>query len=416
MSTNRLNTLARARIAVPAVIAVLAVIASCSDSRSARTLSGRVDTLPGGIVRTINTHPIDSGRWSLVRERDIQPPANDSAELLEPADVALADDGSVLVAETKPAHVKVFDRDGRFVRSIGREGSGPGEFRAAWIGVRGDTLVVQDPRNTRATMFNFRTGAMLSERRTACCYWHPIAFDGAGRAVARTIAQPRDTARRGAMAFVRFALSGSAVDTVFVGERAGLPAPKPWEIRNGNLLSMTMPVPLQPSVQYAVDRAGGFVTGWTGEYSLRTTRDGRDTVSLFGREFSPGAVSAADKSRIVEERIASMRASDPNGASEAVLRKAFDASLIPATRPAYVAISVDAAGRRWVRLASADTSRVVFDLFDSGGRWLDVVSVAASDWPREAWGSVAWGAERAAVILEGADGRPMVRVFRVSRR
>lgn len=395
--------------------AVVVSLFACSDSRPPAALSVRTDTLPGGIVRTISLHPADSGRWSLVAERDIQPPATDSAELLEPSDVALADDGSVLVAESKPAHVKVFDAQGRFVRTIGREGSGPGEFRAPWIGVRGDTLVVQDPRNTRATMFNFRTGAILSERRTACCYWHPIAFDGAGRAVARTIARSPDSTQRNALAFVRFALTGSAADTVFVDERAGLPEAKPWIVREGNLTRMTVSVPLQPAVQYAVDSKGGFVTGWTGEYSLRTTRDGRDTVALFGREFAPGVVTAAEKTRIVSDRIREMRGFDPNGPSEAVLRQSFDASLIPDAYPAFERIWVDRRGRTWVRLTNADTSRVTFDVFDERGRWLDVVAVATADWSRESW-TVAWGEDRVAVILEGKDGRPVVRVFRIVRK
>lgn len=38
------------------------------------------------------------------------------------------DEGSIYVLDTQNAHVKVFDRSGKYVRTIGRKGQGPGEF------------------------------------------------------------------------------------------------------------------------------------------------------------------------------------------------------------------------------------------------------------------------------------------------
>jgi hypothetical protein len=101
---------------------------------------------------------------------------------------------------------------------------------------------------------------------------------------------------------------------------------------------------------------------------------------------------------------------------EAVIRASFDPALIPDSRPAYDAFWIDAAGRTWVRLGSADTTLVEFDLFDERGRWLDVVRLDATGWPRSIWASVALGRGEAAVVLEGDDGRPLVRVYRIERR
>jgi hypothetical protein len=57
-----------------------------------------------------------------------------------------------------------------------------------------------------------------------------------------------------------------------------------------------------------------------------------------------------------------------------------------------------------------------FDLFDREGRWLDQLSVPRTDWPREVWEPVSFARDRVAVILEGDDGLPLVRVFRIVRK
>lgn len=401
------------------ILLVGTVITSACGDVSAASKYVQVDTLPGGVPRTLTSEPIESGQWRLERARDIQPAELDSAELLEPRDIAIADDGSVLVVDARPTVIKVYDPNGRHVRSIGREGSGPGEFRSAFIAVRGDTLVVQDPQNSRATTFDWRTGAMLSERRTACCYFSPIGIDGEGRAIARSINRPPDSTLKNAQGFVRFPVNARTADTMFVVERQNTTEGKPWLIRETiggrSLVRMAVGVPLQPRAHYAVDPTGGFVTGWSGDYTLRVTRDGRDTVSLFGRAYTAEPVTGAEKQRIVEERVAEMREGNRDGPSEDVLRASFDPSLIPDTRPAYDVFAIDAAGRRWVRLPSSDTSTVRFDLFDREGRWLDVIQVPRSVWPRTVYASVAWGRSEAAVILEGEDARPLVRVYRIVR-
>ena len=396
------------------LMAAAAGLNACGEGRRTAQFV-ETDTLAGGIPRVLSSHPIDSGRWRLVRARDIEPPELDSAELLNPRDLAIADDGSVLVVDSRPTQVKVYGPDGRLRRIIGREGSGPGEFRSGYAAVRGDTLVVQDPQNARATTFDWRTGAALSERHTACCYFSPITIDDAGRAVVRSMSQPSDSTWRNALGFVRFPVNARTADTIFVLGRQDTDPTPIWVVRQGNRMLMSVPVPLRPYAHTAVDPMGGFVTGWSGEYLLRSTRDGRDTVMLFGRTWTPAAVTGAEKQSIVDSRIAEMTA-EGDGPSAATLRAAFDVSMIPDQRPAYDGIAVDAAGRRWVRRTATDTATVHFDLFDHDGRWLDVVAVAAEGWPRSTWASVAWGREEAAVILEDAAGRPLVRVYRIEHR
>jgi hypothetical protein len=392
---------------------LLAALAACGTADARESLV-TIDTLPGGIPRVTTAAPIDSGMWSLVHERDVRPAEGEPGELMEPNDLALADDGTLYVVEGQPTSINVYGPDGRFLKELAREGSGPGEVQSAWIAVRGDTLAIQDPSQSRGTTINGRDGTLLSTRPTACCYWYPLGMDGQGRAVARMMLPPDSTTgpRQG---YIRFGMTGESTDTAIVPERAEPSGLKQWMVTRGTQGMFMRQVPLRPRGVHAVDPTGGFVTGWSGEYALVTSSNGSDTSMVFRRPFTPEPVTAALKQAIVDNVIAQFDDQEM-GVDEAELRKAFDPAAIPDQRPAFEGIWVDREGRRWVRLSSADTSSARFDLFDRDGRWLDQVTIPANDWPREAWQPTSFSRDRVAVILEGEDGLPLIRIFRIVRK
>jgi hypothetical protein len=392
------------------------LVTACGDGGAGGGAGVVVDTLPNGAVRTMSSAPVDSGRWSLELVREIQPPEGAPGEILQPSDVELTDDGTVLVAEGGAAHVKVFGPDGSYLRTIGATGEGPGEFRVAFLAARGDTLFVQDPRVARGSTFLISTGEFLTSRLTACCYWAPVGIDGSGRAVLSAMRHERADSQPN-MSFVRAVLGSTAADTVDVPYRRASGGRAQWDVRDGDRMQMSVSVPLHPRELQVADPRGAFVTAWSGEYLLRATSDGRDTVALYGRPFSPRDVTSAEKQELVDVRVAEMRAgSGPPSVPEQTLRAAFNVDYIPDVRPPFERFDLDAAGRTWVMRSYADTSVVEFDLFDTDRRWLDVVRVRGSLWPSSRWTPIAWGRELVAVPGEDEDGRPLVRVFRVVRR
>lgn len=395
------------------VLLALALTISCGGEAPAVT-TVQVDTLPGGIVRTSSSGPSEPGSLALVAMLDIQPEADSPAELLNPQSLAVADDGSVLVSESGQGQIKVFGPDGMLARSIGRRGSGPNEYEVAYLAVHGDTLLVQDPNNARFSRVLWRTGEFLGQVVSVCCYWTKIDVDAAGYAWVHSIAPAPDTTFRDAQGFVRIPASAGPVDTLWAYERKGLPERPFWEIRAGDRAQMSMAIPFQPRAMFVPDPAGRLLTGWTGEYSIRETTDGRDTVALFGRTWTPEPVAASEKQRLVDARVAAqLRGRGP--VDEATYRKARDPALIPDQRPAYSGLHVDRSGRRWVELDAADSTRMSFDVFSRDGRWLDTVHVPRELWSAEGFRS-AWGRDRVVVSQEDADGRPLLRVFRIEKR
>src|SRR5687768_2934188 len=81
----------------------------------------------------------------------------DSSEVLFGAfSVDRTSDGRIVVANSGTSEVRIYDARGVHLRTMGRRGDGPGEFRALLrLGViRGDTILAYDWRHGRITWFS----------------------------------------------------------------------------------------------------------------------------------------------------------------------------------------------------------------------------------------------------------------------
>ena len=111
-------------------------------------------------------------------------------------------------------------------------------------------------------------------------YYSIIRIDGDGRAVTPTLSD-NDSVRGPRQGYLRFSLDGSRVDTVMIPERKK--GTNRWIVRDDKRIVFEALVPFQPRDIHTPRRARCFVTGWSGDYMLRLTRNGTDTVRLLGR-------------------------------------------------------------------------------------------------------------------------------------
>jgi hypothetical protein len=215
------------------------MVSACGAERPAGQWT--VDTLPGGAVVVSNTGPglwRGQAPWRLVEEVKIGtrdgsgPDAFGSVRGLEVDPL-----GRVYVLDFQAHEIRVFNRDGAFVRTIGRRGGGPGEF-AAPQGLMFDPssrLWVNNMRNLRYSVFD-TSGALVTEFRkpsfgqTWLAGWDAV-FDRSGAlwdaflvesGTERVVRRARyDTA------------TGTYVDTLV---SVGFPrAPFGWAVRRGTL-------------------------------------------------------------------------------------------------------------------------------------------------------------------------------------
>jgi hypothetical protein len=404
--------------------AFLAAAASASALTGCRGAAGTplsratVDTLPSGIVRVLSDAPTawrDTTGWQLVEAGRFSGEENTPSEVINPQTLALDEAGRVYLADQKPAVIKVYHPDGRLLRTIGREGEGPGEFRVAMIAVRNGVLAVHDPQTARTSVFD-AAGTFRRSWPASCCYWSPIAFDRAGRIYVPTnIASEEPGASRG-NAYTRYDSLGTTLDTLFLPRG---PEARSWTVRGGsgqNRFSMGTTVPYSPTVRSGYAPEGGFVYGLSSGYQLAVSATGSDTLRLFGRAWTPGPITAEQKQETVERTIRRWNTgAGPAGrrVDDAAFRAAVKAEDIPSALPAFESIRVDEEGNRWIRFHElADSARTHFDVFDGEGAWLGRV-VSPILFP--GYGREAWGRGEVVMAIEDEEGRPAIVRYRIEK-
>jgi hypothetical protein len=92
--------------------------------------------------------------WTLREELRIGSRDDPVYALTYVTNALLTHDRFLYVAQPREQRVRVFDHDGRDIRSLGRQGGGPGEFQdISSLGLLGDSVYVIDQRAGRATVY-----------------------------------------------------------------------------------------------------------------------------------------------------------------------------------------------------------------------------------------------------------------------
>jgi hypothetical protein len=274
-------------------------------------------------------------------------------------------DGNIYVADGQAAEIRVFDQSGAHVRTIGRRGAGPAEFRSlyamAWLS---DTIAVLDPGNARIELLlrdGTPAGTFRHQPLTGANLYLHRASDR--EFYARAVAPGAERGRMSSV-FVRYSAAGAA-DTI--------PEPPPAAGSNQSAIVChseemisAFAVPFQSRREHTFLSGSRRVGGETGEYRIAITGAAGDTLRVIERERAPVSVSDSAWNaglvdyRTFRERNAGARC-EPSGPTR------------PASKPAWTSLFVDHDGRLWVRATLPDGE--VFELFDADGRLVGSVPV-----------------------------------------
>ncbi|MEO8478751.1 MAG: hypothetical protein ABI542_03890 [Gemmatimonadota bacterium] len=389
--------------------ALLLSLAACGNADIRTSLSApAIDTLSGGVIQVTNTGPSlwvgDSG-WRFTEGVTIAPPEGSPGELSEVSGMTMDPAGNVYVLQTRPTVIKVFGPDGAWIRDIGREGDGPGEFRDGMLGLIGDTLLIQDPNNTRLT--TFRTdGTFLASHPSQCCYFMSGGLTAfADGTVA--IAGPPPGASTQSGAWYMTHADGTVSDTVFMPARDDDPAGS-WTVRrsSGNSTSMMMTsVPGHPQDVQEWRRDGVMVRGNTATYTLVLGRTYGDTSRIVISSAPQLTLTDTQRDSLYDDAMA-----NTNEQWRDALKEVAKRSDIPGTRPMFSAIAVDDANRIWVGLPGPTSDVEMLEVFSPDGVLLG--RVPAPD-PKILQGTFV--GDRVVLQDESELGLPRIRTFTLTR-
>ncbi len=386
-------------------LALLALLAGCT-TRDSRLATSLIDTLPGGIVAVHNLTPsgwTDSSGWRF--EELTRLPTGDSGAtvLVNPVFSAVMDAaGRAYVVDDSPTRIKVFDSAGTYLRTIGRDGAGPGEYRSPLLAIRGARLYVQDPRLRRLSIFD-TAGSFISSFVTDGSFYGPgaISVDDKSRLYLR-ISAPETPQH--AVTLLRYDTTGTLLDTLWLQQSH---APAVWVVERPNGRA-TYGIPGGPADLVTVTGSGALLRGWSAIYALALQTNGTDTTRVFTRSWAPIKVPESERTARfgkLTEVISRFLPAD-------VIQANFHLYDMPTERPPMQALDLDATGRIWVRTASADTSASFYDVFRPEGIWQGTVR---APWPSSA--HVLWrGTDRVLVREADSDGLASFVVYRLVKK
>lgn len=306
-------------------------------------LKSWVFALAGLSTAVADAQPKKPAQWSVVADPafDTHRDRNSDVLLVNAVDAVRLPDGSVVVGDDGAKNLKWFASDGRLLRTVGREGDGPGEFRLVDVvgHCGGGSVFVYDGVNQRLTEVA-NNGRIVSTRpfqatrasgSTAsaieCGYANRLAVLGWPTGPIPS----NETAFRGRVTFTLQSVDGK--DLTDLGM-----FPSSERQRLGNNAG---PRPLGKRTTIATGRTRVFVGTGDGEIAAFSMQGQR--LPAVQVPFAPIPINSRDVAQYVEEIIAR----NPRVAP-ASLRETYGSLPYPSTFPAHGALLADDADRLWV--------------------------------------------------------------------
>ncbi len=161
-----------------AYLTILLPLAACGGSAAAGALATRADSAGITIVTNTDASWREGDGWQIDAEPrlEIGPTDTDDPryDFLRISGGSILPSGEVVVLVAASREIRVFSPDGEWLRTIGRDGEGPGEMRGVGTMVRsGDTLFVTDVQLSRLNAFSTE-GTFLTS-------WLYPSIEGSGR-------------------------------------------------------------------------------------------------------------------------------------------------------------------------------------------------------------------------------------------
>ncbi|MFQ5722386.1 MAG: 6-bladed beta-propeller [Candidatus Aminicenantales bacterium] len=325
-----------------------------------------------------------------------------------PVSVTSDNKGNIYICDYRANDIKKFDTSGRFIKVIGREGQGPGEFSWPFEAVFAkDRLIVWDMRNRRL------------------CALTP---DG------EFIKALKITGETGRPQKMRALPNGDIVigfEKIYFGQpdkpqdyliEIYSPEMKPkravyfheiWRNKyiRGDFGLANVPQPFAPLVYWDVSPEGKIIIGYSAQYEINIYDSSGQRLSSFTHSYKKVKVTAEDKKLHFEGMTFSRGGAVTQGAPDFIIKN----TKFPKYKPAFNNLLVDSEGNILIHVYPKNRKEMYryFDAFDPEGHFMANVQVKGNVlFPSSPWIKIEDGAFW--LIKTGEDELIKVIKYRIS--
>lgn len=320
----------------------------------------------------------DGEGWTIAAEplRDLGVAEGDPhQQFARVADALRLSDGTLLVADGQANEIRAFDAQGGYLRTLGRAGGGPGEFRGL-MGMHllpGDTVAAYDYQATRVSYFA-PTGTMaravtlgtLNGKMPA----RPLGFLADGRMLVAPLYDPefKVTSGRVRDTLTLALYSAAGTQAAALGR---VPGHESMTVTSEDLMMREIP-PFALSTVFGV-QGTRLLVGDPVRYELVERRPDGAVARLIRRAGDREPVTQEDRDTYLERR----REGVTDDRFRALDEQLMKSLAFPEHKPFFTGLQMDPDGNAWVQRGSSTDEETPWDVFDAEGRLLGTVTMPA---------------------------------------
>jgi hypothetical protein len=312
-----------------------------------------------------------TGKIRLIHELTIDDETLPENVFLEsPRDLAFDASENIYVCDYRSHNIKVFDSSGKFMKTLGREGQGPGEFQGPYrISVAKDRIAVWELRNRRISVLNLHgehlksIQILIGEGRPDKI--RPLPNGNFVFGMEKMNYQDLDKPQEYTIEIYSPELENKKI----------LYSQEIWQNRYIRAPNFTnLPQPFAALVYWGVSPAGKIIVGFSDSYTIEVYDSEKGKLSSFSHSYEPVKVTEQDKKQwFAGITSRSTTGATKKGASDFLVKN----TKFPKHKPPFQHIMVDGDGNLLVFPYKKNDIRNVksFDAFNSQGKFISNVQI-----------------------------------------
>lgn len=278
--------------------------------------------------------------------------------------------GYVYVCDYRANNIKIFDSDGTFIKTIGREGQGPGEFNRPYaIAVTDERLIIWDMGNRRLDALT-KDGEFIKSV--------PISMHDGWPQMMRALPNGDIAIASEKLYFGQSDKPQDYSIDIYSPElekKKKIYTQKIW--RNKYVIkddgATNIPMPFSPRVYWDVSPTGEIVIGYSKNYEIEIYGIDGEKISSFSHAYTPEKITNEDKKKFFASITSFSGGERKQGADDFIVKN----TEFPKIKPEFQQINVDSEGNILVMgyRKNRDEEAHFFDAFDSQGNFLGNVQI-----------------------------------------
>ena len=288
---------------------------------------------------------------------------------VSPIGICFDDKNNIYVCDFRANNIQVFDPSGKFTKTIGRQGQGPGEFEMPFhIAICKDRLVVWELGNRRISVLN-PGGEFIKSVQIARYEGRPRKIRALpnGDFVFETVKTNFGNNEKPQECIIE-------IYSPDLEPKKTLSTQEVWENKYiFTPINTNVPQPYTPRVYWDVSPEGKIFIGFSEDYIIDIYDNEKGRLSSFSHEYEPVKITEEDK----KNWFAGMTTTTPSGIKQGAPDYIVKSTKFPKYKPPYNHIMVDGEGNVLVFPYQKDNVKDVksFDAFDPQGKFINNVQI-----------------------------------------